>query len=305
CMRETVHRIGVLSPAPPSQDGFEEFVKPLRDLGWIVGKNIAVEQRYADWHGDRLGPLAEELARLDVELIISRGTAATIAAKKITTTIPIVMSSAADPVAMGIVASLSRPRGNVTGYATMEPELITKRAGVIHEILPAAKRIALLVPELAEGVSSPTNAFLYQQTDIVYRSLGVEPIHVNVARPYGSREVESAVAEAARLRVNAVELPGGGSREGIEAANALRLPAIVRTRQLLEAGALMYLHFNRDGRARRVAAIVDKILRGARPADIAVEQPTKFTLGINVKAANALGIAIPQAVVMRADEVIR
>jgi ABC-type uncharacterized transport system substrate-binding protein len=130
-------------------------------------------------------------------------------------------------------------------------------------------------------------------------------ITVDFARPFGDKEAENAIAEAARSRVHAVDFYVGGSASAIEAANARRLPVIVRSREQLEAGGLMYLEVNLDDRPRRVAAIVDKILRGAKPADIAIEQPTKLTLGINVKAANALGISIPQAIVLRADEVIR
>ena len=308
CTRETVYRIGVLSPGPPGEDAFEDFAGPLRELGWSEGKNLVVERRYASWQPDQLQAHAQELVVLKMDLIISRGTSPTRAAQKATTTIPIVMSGGSDPVAMGIVASLSRPGGNVTGYTFMAPEVITKRAQVVHEMLPAAQRIAFVIPLVAfdaEKDPGHINAFLRDQALAVYRSLGVELITVDLARPYGDKEAENAIAEAVRSRAHAVDFFVGVSQSAIEAASARRLPVIVRSREGLEAGGLMYLEVNVDDRPRRVAAIINKILRGAKPADIAIEQPTKLTLGINVKAANALGIAIPQSIVLRADEVIR
>jgi putative ABC transport system substrate-binding protein len=308
CTRERVYRIGVLMSGPPDGDAFEDFAAPLLELGWIEGKNLVVERRYGSYQPGRLDALAVELVELKPDLIISRGTTPTLAAKKATTTIPIVMSGASDPVATGIVPSLSRPGGNITGYAFMTPELIAKRAQVVHEMLPAAQRIAFVIPLAAieaQKYSGSINAFLRDQALAVYRSLGMEMITVDFARPFGDKEAENAIAEAARSRVHAVDFYVGGSASAIEAANARRLPVIVRSREQLEAGGLMYLEVNLDDRPRRVAAIVDKILRGAKPADIAIEQPTKLTLGINVKAANALGISIPQAIVLRADEVIR
>ena len=263
-----------------------------------------VERRYADWQPDRLSTLAEELVRLEADLIIGRGTQPTLAAKKATTTIPIVMSGGSDPVAMGIVPSLSRPGGNITGYAFMAPEVIAKQAQVIHEILPAARRIAILDPEI-DGGAGGVNAFLLEQAEAIYRSLGLELFAVKFAKPYGSDRGQNAIAEASRQGAHAVHLFVGDSRAAVEAANVRRLPLIVRSRESLEAGGLMYLEADLDDRPRRVAAMVDKILRGAKPADIPIEQPTKFNLGINVKAASALGISIPQSVVMRADEVVR
>ena len=305
---KTTRRIGVLVSGPPETVSFEDLAAPLRELGWIEGKNLVVERRYSSYQPGRLDVLAVELLELKPDLIISRGTAPTIAAKKATTTVPIVMAGASDPVATGIVPSLSRPGGNVTGYAFMTPELIAKRAQVVHEMLPGAQRIAFVIPLVAvEAQKYPgsINAFIRDQALAVYRSLGMEMIAVDLARPFGDKEAENAITEAARSRVHAVDFYVGGSASAIEAANAHRLPVIVRSREQLEAGGLMYLEVNLDDRPRRIAAIVDKILRGAKPADIAIEQPTKLTLGINVKAANALGIAIPQAIVLRADEVIR
>jgi len=299
----TMRRIGVLATMDQmasGQDVFEDFAAPLRELGWIEGKNLAVERRHMN--------LAEELVRLNVELIISRGSVATLEAKKATTTIPIVMSSSTDPVALGLVASLSRPGGNVTGYANMGPEIVGKRVDVVHELLPSARRIAVIDPEIDNRDTDPIaaiNALLLQQESTTYRSLGVEPIRVELKMPYENSEWENAFAEAARLGASAVDLYIGGPPAIIEAASAHRLPIIVTTREGLEAGGLMYLGINQDDRPRRVAAIVDKILRGAKPADIPVEQPTKFTLGINVKAAKSLGITVPQSLLLRADEVIR
>lgn len=298
-----VRRIGVLAGADlmaPGQDAFEDFAAPLRELGWIEGKNFVVERRHMT--------LAEELVRLKVELIITRGSVATREAKKATTTIPIVMSSSADPVPLGLVASLSRPGGNVTGYANMGPEIVAKRAGVVHELLPSARRIVVVDPEVDNKDTDPIaaiNALLLEQESATYRSLSVEPIRIELKMPYENTQWQNAFAEAARLDASAVDLYIGGPPAIIQAAAAYRLPIIVTTREGLGAGGLMYFQANLDDRPRRVAAIVDKILHGAKPADIPVEQPTKFKLGINVKAANALGITIPKSIVVRADEVIR
>jgi putative ABC transport system substrate-binding protein len=305
---KSVRHIGVLTSARPGEDAFEDFAAPLRELGWIEGKNLAVERRYASFEPGRLEVLADELVQLKPDLIISRGTNPTLAAKKATAKIPIVMAAASDPVASGIVTSLSRPGGNVTGYALMGPELISKRASVVHEMLPAAQRIAFIIPLKSvdpEKRPGGINAFIRDQAVAAYRSLGVELITVDLASPFGSKEAENAIDEAARSGVNAVDFAVGASRSAIEAANARRLPVIVHSREDLEAGGLMYLEVNMDDRPQRIAVIVDKILRGTDPSSISVEQPTKLVLAINVKAANALGLAIPQSVVLRADEVIR
>jgi putative ABC transport system substrate-binding protein len=301
---KTVRRIGVLAPGPPDADAFEDFAAPLRELGWIEGRNLVVERRYAEWQPGRQGVLAEELVRLKPDLIISRGTQPTLAAKSATATIPIVMSGGSDPVAMGIVPSLSRPGGNVTGYAFMTPEVMAKQVQVMHEILPAARRIAIVEPEL-EGGTVGVNAFLLEQAEVIYRSLGAEPFRVKFARPFGGDQGANTIADASRQGAHAVYFFVGESQAAIEVATALRLPVVVHSREALEAGGLMRLEPDLADRSRRVASMVDKILRGARPADIPIEQPTKFVLGVNVKAASALGIAIPQSVVMRADEVIR
>jgi putative ABC transport system substrate-binding protein len=293
------HRIGVLA-GQDAGDSFAEFAAPLRELGWIEGKNLVVERRHMN--------LADEMVRLKVDLIISRGSVATLQAKKVTTTIPIVMSSSADPVTLGLVASLSRPGGNVTGYANMGPEIVGKRAGVVHELLPSARRIVVIDPEIDNKDTDPIaaiNALLLQQESATYRSLGVEPIRIELKMPYENTQWQNAFAEAARLGASAVDLYIGGPPAIIQSASTYRLPIIVTTREQLEAGGLMYFQANLDDWPRRVAAIVDKILRGTKPVDIPVEQPTKFKLGINAKAANALGISIPQSIVMRADEVIR
>jgi putative ABC transport system substrate-binding protein len=312
---DKLRRIGVLTPSSPNEDLFkEELEPPLRELGWVVGRNMAVEWRDANLHFEQLVPFAEELVRLKVDLIVCWGSSTTRAAKKVTTAIPIVIAAAGDVVATGIVPSLSHPGGNITGYSNMGSEVAVKRAAVVHEILPAVQRIAVILPPgtiSSEKIVSEKNApknintLVVEQEYATYRSLGVEPISVELAEPFGNKEWENAIAEAVRRGAHAVDLFVGDSRAAIEAASVKRLPVIVPNRQALEAGGLIYLDMDQDDRPRRVAAIIDKILRGARPADILIEQPTKFKLGINVKAANALGIAIPQAVIMRADEVIR
>jgi putative ABC transport system substrate-binding protein len=305
---KSMRRIGVLTSARPDEDAFEDLAQPLRELGWIEGKNLVVERRYASFQPGRLDVLADELVQLKPDLIISRGTTPTLAAKRATTKIPIVMSGASDPVASGIVTSLSRPGGNVTGYALMGLELISKRASLVHEMLPAAQRIAFIIPLKSvdpEKHLGGINVLIRDQAIAAYRSLGVELVTVDLASPFGNKEAENAIGEAASSGVQAVDFAVGASRSAIEAANTRRLPVIVHSREDLVAGGLMYLEVNIDDRPRRIAVIVDKILRGTEPSNISVEQPTKLVLGVNVKAANAIGIAIPQPVVLRADEVLR
>jgi putative ABC transport system substrate-binding protein len=301
-----MRRVGVLTPSEPSPTplGYEA---PLRDLGWIEGKNLVVERRFTNFKYELLPGAAEELVRLKPELIITAGTEATLAAKNATTSIPIVMASAADPVGSGIVASLARPGGNITGYSIIGTELAAERAARVHELLPRAQRVALIAER-----TRPVVQLLRRETEVAYRSLGVTPVAIEGTG--GMKEFQEALDQAGRLGVQAVDLMGWEAP--VEDASAIiattmryRLPVIIsgggEGRALLEAGGLMSLTNDYDDQGRRVAVMIDKILRGTKPADIPIEQPTRFRLSINLKAAKALGIEVPQSLLLRADEVIR
>ena len=299
---KTVRRIGYLSYATrltPAE--LQERNAPLRELGWVEGQNLTVERRYANGRVELVQPFAEELVRLKVEIIVTNGTIATVAAKNATTSIPIVMSSSGDPVRAGLVASLARPGGNVTGFALMLPELDAKLLALLHELLPNAQRVGVLVNR-----TNPVSRVRLKETEHVYASLGLQPIFIDVASP---DELENAVAEVARRRGQVLLVVEDSLFLSykfpiMRAALSYALPVIVEDRELLEAGGLLSYAVSERERFRRVAALIDKILRGAKTADLSVEQPTKFELVINLKAAKALGITIPQSLLVRADEVI-
>jgi putative tryptophan/tyrosine transport system substrate-binding protein len=300
--RTAVRRIGFLAyGAPYKQPEIEEIIGPLRQRGWIEGKNVVFERRYASTP-DLLLPLAGELVRLKVDLIITEGTGAAVAARSATKTIPIVMRAAGDPVLAGLVASLARPGGNVTGYSLAGPEQGNKRLALLRELMPGVQRIGEL-----ENPSNPYFASTRQSLQEAYRSLKMEPIFVQVERP---ALLEDAVAEVARQRGQAIYVPNDGLFDDnaavvMHAALRYRLPAMVTGPELLEAGGLLSHSIDFAERDSRVAAIVDKVLRGARPGDIPIEQPTRFELGINLKTAKVLGITVPQSLLLRADKVIR
>jgi putative ABC transport system substrate-binding protein len=289
-----------IGPADTEKERLEWTI-PMRELGWIEGRNLAVERRFANLQVDLLRPYAEELVRLKVEVILTFGTEAAFAAKNATTSIPIVLASAGDPVGTGLVASLARPGGNITGYSIVSSEIEAKRAALIHELLPAAQRVAVVVDP-----SNRISGSLRKRADEAFRSLGVQPIFIEAT---SEQQLLDVPAEAVRQRAQALEMPvgitGASARRLMQSAIEYRLPIVVPDRDLLEAGALMGFHLNTDDRGRRVAAIVDKILRGAKPADIPIEQPTRFTLLINLKTAEALGITVPRSLLLRADEVIQ
>jgi putative ABC transport system substrate-binding protein len=299
----TVRRIGVLgSGAQPTPAELLQAYAPLRELGWVEGENLLVERRYANGRAELLRPFAEELVRLKVELIATNGTDATLAAKNATTTIPIVIWSAGDPVRTGLVASLARPGGNVTGYSIVSTELDAKRLALLRELLPTAQRVGVL-----ENSTNPIFRVKRKENEPLYRSLGMQTINVEVA---AANELENALAEMARRRAQVLVVAADSlfraNRAPIMSA-ALRhaLPTLVEGRDMLEAGGLLSYAVSLAELNYRHAAFIDKILRGARPADLPIEQPTKFELGINLKTAKALGITIPKTLLLRADEVIQ
>ncbi len=298
----TVRRIGTLSlDARPTPARIQQLYAPLSELGWTEGKNLLIERRDANGRAELLQPFAEELVRLKVEIIVTSGTDATLAAKNATTSIPIVMYSAGDPVRTGIVASLTRPGGNITGYSIVGPELDAKRLSLLRELLPGLQRIGVL-----ENSANPLYRATRKEFEETCRSLGLQPIIIGVATV---GEMENAIAEMVRRRAQALYVQADNlfyvNRVPIVSA-ALRyaLPILTANVVLLEAGALLHYGTSEAERDRRCAAFVDRILRGANPADLPIEQPTKFVLGINLKTAKSLGITIPKVMLLRADYVI-
>ena len=293
-------RIGFLSASVETM----EYEEPLRQLGWIEGKTVVVERRLKpedDGKVELLPAAAAELVRLKCELIITDGTDAALAAKQSTQSIPIVMAAIGDPVAMGIVTSLAHPGGNITGYSMVSTDLAPKRAALVHELLPSARRVALIV-----GTGSGIAPLLRAKAETAYRALGITPIPVEFD---ASSTDEGVLARAVDLHVQAVEIAFDGPMEEVgplmDIALRHRLPVIAGGTTMLKAGALMSFSNNVGDQGRRVAAQIDKILRGARAGDLPIEQPTRFEFGINLKTAQFLGIAVPQSLLVRADEVVR
>ena len=301
---ERVRRIGVLSVEafPPEQ--WQSIQTALRETGWIEGRNLIVESR--DAHGDiaRLRPLADELVRLKVELIVGAGTVASLAAKDATSTVPIVFFGSGDPLRTGLVTNLARPGGNITGTTTIATDLGAKRAQLLRETLPSAVRIGELV-----NLTNPVFRLNRDELERTYRSLGVQPIFVEVGT---ADELEGAVGKVAErggqaLIVSADPLFAAGPNwERVKrAAQRHRIPMLVENRGALEAGGLISFNVSWDEINRKGASFIDRILKGANPGDLPVEQPTKFELLINLKTAKAYGITVPQSLLLRADEVIR
>jgi putative tryptophan/tyrosine transport system substrate-binding protein len=299
-----VPRIGFLGAASLSANSarVDAFRQGLRDLGYIEGKNIVFEYRYADGKLDRLPALAAELVGLKVDVIISGGAAATRPAKDATATIPVIMTGDNDPVRSGFVASLARPGGNVTGLSTLTTELSGKRLELLKEIAPKLSRVAVL------GVSNtPGNDQALKEAELAARALRVQLQYLDVPGP---KDIETAFREANKERADAVLMLGGSvfvlQRKQIAAlAVKSRLPAIHYRHEFVEDGGLMSYATSLTDLSRRAATYVDKILKGAKPAELPVEQPTKFELLINLKAAKQIGLTIPQRVLLKADRVIQ
>jgi putative ABC transport system substrate-binding protein len=300
--RAAVRRIGLLSSGSrPTQAELQAIYAPLRQLGWIEGENVVFERRYTDGRDELLRPYADELVRLKVDMLVTSGTPATLAAKSATKTIPIVMRSAGDPVLSGIVTSLARPGGNITGYARVGPELSLKRLTLVRELFPTAQRVAWL-----ENSTNPYYRAARKQIESASQSLAILSLFIEVTK---TDELDHVVAEAASQHAQAMivhdDLLFSDNAERLfHAALKHALPTIVARRSMLEAGGFVsYGDTDAEGDAR-YAAFIDRILRGANPADLPIEQPTKFELVINLKTARALAITIPRSVLLRADAVI-
>jgi putative tryptophan/tyrosine transport system substrate-binding protein len=297
---KAVRRVGVLIFRPTaSQASQEAFRQDLRDRGYVEGQNILIEWRSADGRTDRANALATELVRLKVDVIVAEFTPTALAAKRATRTIPIVMAGAGDPVATGLVASLARPGGNVTGVSNIAAELSGKRLDLLREVVPGLTRAGLLI----HG-GDPLDKGFVSETQTAAAKAG---IHINVARVPSSAQLESAFSALTKERVGAVIVQANvpvPAKQIADVALRHRLPSISLLNEFAESGGLMSYGVNVSEIYRRVADYVDKILKGAKPADLPVEQPTKFELIINLKTAKALGFTIPPSLLLRADQVI-
>jgi putative ABC transport system substrate-binding protein len=281
------------------------FRQGLRDLGYVEGSNVAIEFRDAEGKLERLPALAAELAALKVDVIVVGGTVAAVAAKQATKTVPIVFVSAIDPVTDGLVTSLARPGGNVTGLSTLAPELIGKRLEQLKQAVPGVSQVAVLWQPGALG--ERTERDMLKETEFAAQALRVR-LHFVAVR--GPDDFDSAFSDMTKARAGALTVLGTTTlinerRRLVDLAAKNRLPAVYGLREYVDAGGLMCYGPNNADMFRRAATYVDKILKGAKPGDLPVEQPTKFELVINLKAAKALGITIPQSVLARADEVIQ
>ena len=296
-----VPRIGVISPVFQSA-GMKAFREGLHDLGYIEGKNIVIEYRYAEGKGDRLPALASELVRLNVDIIVVGGGNATLAAKNATKTIPIVMGTASDPVGTGLVASLARPGGNITGSTHISPDLSGKRLELLKEAIPKLNRVAVLTYH-----DNPAATLMLKETETAAQSLGLQ---LQILEVRGSNELENAFGVAKKGRAEAMNVLSSAflsaeRKKIVELASKGQLPAMYFDSQFVESGGLMSYGANIADLFRRAATYVDKILKGAKPADLPIEQPTKFELIINLKAAKQIGLTIPPNVLARADKVIK
>jgi putative ABC transport system substrate-binding protein len=297
-----LHRVGFL--AVGSRDGraplIEAFVQGLQDLGYAEGQDLTIEYRFSDGKDERLPELAAELVALGVDVILASGTLAVVAAKRATSAIPVVMGASADPVRTGLVDSLARPGGNVTGMGILSTETAGKRLEVLKETIPGLSRVAVLLNE-----TSPAHAVLEQEIEAAARVLGIA---VHGLRVRGAQDLEGALGTARSTGDQAVypasdPLFVNARVQLAELALRHRLPLMCDFREQVVAGGLLAYGPVFATMYRRAAAIVDKILKGARPADLPVEQPTNFELFVNAQTARGLGLTVPQAVLQQATEV--
>jgi len=302
-----VYRIGFLGIANASswKSQIAALRQGLRELGYEEGKNLVVEYRWAEEDFDRLPKLASDLVSLKVDLIVTHGTPGCRAAKQATTTIPVVMAAVGDPVRSGLVASLARPGGNLTGNSILDRDLALKRLGLVKEVVPNATRVGLVVvPGTQIGAAAESGA---RDVEDAAGSLGMRVHRFDIREP---KDIAIALATMVKDRTDALivrldALLAAYYGEIARLAVQHRLPTVGGTEQFVEAGGLFSYGVNIDETYRHAAVYVDKILRGAKPADLPIEQPTKYVLAVNLKTAKALGLTIPQALLLRADEVIQ
>src|SRR5262249_5741349 len=285
--------------APAQRQWTDAFVQRLRELGWIEGRTVAIEYRWAEGRNERLAEIAAEFVQRKVDVIVTHSAEPVIAAKKATSVIPIVIALAADPVGTGLVATLARPGGNVTGLAPQSTDLSGKRLALLREVVPGLRRLAIMV-----NPGAPAAVLEMSEVEATAKTLGLDIATFEIRR---AEDFAPAFA-AFKGRVDAVYVLGdplmNSNRVRLNTLSLVeRLPTMHSSRELVEVGGLMSSGANFPALFRR-AALVDKILRGAKPADIPVEQPTKFDFVINLVTAKALGLAVPDSLLARADEVI-
>ena len=297
-----VYRIGYLATNPPLAHVWDALLDGLRERGYREGQNLVFERRFSEGHAERFPEFAAELVRLRVDCILVITTPAALAAKHATQTIPIVMTSAIDPVGAGLVASLAQPGGNLTGLSVLAPELSGKRLELLQEVVPGMTRVAVLW-----NAANPAHALVWQETQAAARALG---LLLHSQEVQGPQDLEGAFARTAQVRPEALLVLGdaliGMHRPHIVAfATQQHLPSVFGGREWVVAGGLMSYGASLADLFRRAATYVDKLLKGAKPADLPIEQPMKFELVLNLKTAQALGITIPPVVLFQADEVIK
>lgn len=298
-----VPRIGILWPYSSSVSSV--FGSALREglsgLGYVEGRTVMLEERWAEGRFERLPPLAAELVRLNVDVIVTASTPAVRAAQQATQTIPIVMTLVTDPVEDRVVPSLARPRGNVTGLTLMHTDLSAKRLALLKELLPRLARVAVFWSS-----TTPAYRLVLSETETAARSVGVR---LHVVEVQGPADFDNAFAAIARERVDAlVVLPDAMFRNHypriLDLASKHRLPAMYWSSEFVDAGGLMAYGANIPDQYRQAAGFIAKILKGAKPGDLPIEQPAKLELLINLKTANALGVAIPQSLLLRTDRLV-
>ncbi len=299
---QRLYRIGMLQTTsmPINAGNIDAFRQGLRELGYVEEKNFAIEYRSADGRDERFPGLATELVRLKVDLILTRGTPATLAAKNATGTIPVVMTGIGDPVGQGVVVSLGRPGGNITGLSAVVTELSAKRVELLQELVPRAARIAALL-----NMGNPAIPPQWKEIERATRSLGIRPQLLDARKP---EDLEPAFDAAIRQRADALvvgldTLTSTSQRLIVDLAAKHQLPAVYASSEF--AGGLLVYGVNYPDLYRRAAVFADKIFKGAKPADLPVEQPTKFELIFNMKTAKTLGLTIPSSLLLRADRVIQ
>jgi len=294
--------IGFLVAGTPLSHGqwVAAFVQRLRELGWIEGRTIAIEYRWGEGRNERFAEIADEFARRKVDVIVTSATAAVVAAKQATSVIPIVFAAAGDPVGTGLVASLARPGGNVTGLSIQQTDVAAKRLELLREVVPGLGRLAILA-----NVGSPSVVLDMREVEATARTLGLEVTTLEIRRGEDIAPAFEALKGRADALYVCIDPLVGTHRIRINTlALAARLPTMHATREAVEAGGLMSYGANVPDLFRFAADYVDKILRGAKPGDIPVEQPRKFDLIINLTTARALGLTMPEAFLLRANEVL-
>ena len=294
--------IGVLGPstALAAAKWTAALAQRLRELGWIEGRTVLIEYRWTEGRAERAAEIATEFVRQKVDVIVTAGTITVVAAKRLTSEIPIVFAGAGDPVGMGLVASLARPGGNVTGLSNQSIDLASKRIELLREVVPGLRRVAIMA-----NIGAPVAMLEANEAEVAALTLGLQSTRLEIRRAEDiTTAFESLKGRAEALHLASDQLLNNNRLQINTLALAARLPTMHTFRTLVESGGLMFYGPNFDDLLRRAAELVDMILRGAKPADIPVEQPTKFDLVINLKTAKSLGLEVPPTLLARADEVI-